>query len=105
MDADQIDVAAIEPPTLESLTFGEMAELERQSGRPMTELMAAGPMTITLVALWVSESRSSARPRSWQELAALRPYVRPSSPSQSRRVGRPARSNGSGSATSSTSPS
>lgn len=57
---------------IRTLTLGELAEIERQSGRDATALLVAGRATRRLVALFVHELRSSEKPRSWQELANLR---------------------------------
>ncbi len=69
-------IALKDIPTLDigTLTLGEMATLEEQSGRSMDKLLTAGSATRRLLALWVAESRSSAKPRSWHELSALRVF-------------------------------
>ena len=64
------DVPALDVGTL---TLGEMAEAEMQSGRSFQTLLTAGYATRKLLALWVHERRTSAQPRSWHELSALRP--------------------------------
>jgi hypothetical protein len=69
-------IALRDIPTLDiaTLTLGEMAAIEEQSGRSMDRILTAGSATRRLLALWVAESRSSARPRSWHELSALRVF-------------------------------
>lgn len=79
-EAGTIEAAAI-PITLDvdTLTLGEMATIEMQSGLPFSVILAAaikGGATRRLLALWVQESRNSAQPRSWRELANLRPSVK-----------------------------
>lgn len=75
-EAPATDIALSEIPTLDvgTLTLGEMAAIEEQSGRSMDRLLVAGSATRRLLALWVAESRSSAQPRSWRELAGLRVF-------------------------------
>lgn len=70
------DIALKDIPTLDlgTLTLGEMAAIEEQSGRSMDKLLTAGSATRRLLALWIAESRSSATPRSWHELSALRVF-------------------------------
>ena len=70
----RIKIADVPTLDIESLTLGEMTDLERESGRSMTELLK-GRATLLLVALWLSEHRnSSGTPRSWQELRDLRVF-------------------------------
>jgi hypothetical protein len=71
--SDTIDLAEVATLDLASLTLGEMAEAERQSGRSFDKLLTSGNVTRRLLALWVAELRSSAQPRSWHELSSLRP--------------------------------
>jgi hypothetical protein len=69
-----------------TLTLGEMAQMEAESGQPFAQLLATamrGGATRRLLALWVHEHRSSAQPRSWRQLGDLRVSVRPSSPEPS----------------------
>ena len=54
-----------------SVTLGEAAEAERQSGMTIQEL-AKGRATLKLLAMFVHELRHSAEPRSWSELSTLR---------------------------------
>jgi len=58
---------------VETLTLGEMAEAEAQSGRSFNSLLK-GAATGKLLALWVHEYRNSEKPRSWQELSNLRAF-------------------------------
>lgn len=76
-------IALSEIPTLDigTLTLGEMAECEAQSGRSFERLLVSGQATKRLLALWVAERRSSATPRSWSELSSLRPLAGSSSTS------------------------
>lgn len=76
MDTVKTETLIASIPTLDitTLTLGEMAELEAQSGRSFTSLLR-GAATGKLVALWVHESRTSEKPRSWQELSALRAFA------------------------------
>jgi hypothetical protein len=71
-------------PTLDitTLTLGEMAAAELETGRSFQDLLK-GRATQRLLALWLDERRNSARPRSWRELGDLRPYVGSSSTSDS----------------------
>ena len=57
-----------------TLTLGEMAEAEAQSGRSFNTLLR-GAATAKLLALWVHEYRNSEKPRSWQELSSLKAFV------------------------------
>lgn len=72
---DTIDLAEVPTLDLASLTLGEMAEVELQSGRSFEKLLTSGNATRRLLALWVVESRSSAHPRSWRALSSLRPLA------------------------------
>jgi hypothetical protein len=53
-----------------SLTLGEAAEAEEQSGKSIQALVK-GRATMLLLAVFVHELRSSEQPRSWSELANL----------------------------------
>jgi hypothetical protein len=85
----------IDPPIatieldLDSVTLGEMAEVERQSGQDFMALLRRGTATRRLLGLFLHESRSSERPRSWQELGARRPLAELSSSSASSPAGDP----------------
>jgi hypothetical protein len=57
---------------LETVTLGEMAAVELAAGRDFLDLWKAGRGTRRLIAVYVSELRTSATPRSWQELSGLR---------------------------------
>lgn len=67
----------IPPLDIATLTLGEMSEAERQSGRSFDGLLR-GRATRKLLALFIHELRTSAQPRSWQELSDLKAYVPPS---------------------------
>ena len=54
-----------------TVTMGELAEAEQQSGKDYQTLMRTG-MSRALLALFIHELRSSAQPRSWNELSNLR---------------------------------
>lgn len=90
---DRVDMAALPPLDLDTLTLGEMADVERASGQSFTDLLAAGRATRALLALYIHESRTSERPRSWRELASLRPFDGSRSTLRSSRAGRSATSN------------
>ena len=92
MADDTIRLADV--PTLDvgTLTLGEMAEAELQSGRSMDALLRAGSATRRLLALWVAERRTSAQPRTWSELSTLRPFASSSSTLPSEPDGIPAKS-------------
>jgi hypothetical protein len=69
-----------------TLTLGEMAAIESESGQPFAQVLATairGGATRRLLALWVHERRTSARPRSWRQLGDLRISVSSSSESPS----------------------
>lgn len=66
-------IATIPVLDIKTLTLGEMAEVEAQSGRSFNALLR-GAATGKLLALWVHEFRNSEKPRSWQELSALRAF-------------------------------
>jgi hypothetical protein len=78
------DAIAIEDvPVLDwtTITLGEMADMEAESGRPFERMMTAGKGTQMLIALWLTEHRADPRsasyvpPRSWHELRSLRPLA------------------------------
>lgn len=56
---------------LETLTMGEAAEAERQSGQPLSVLLRS-PMSRRMLGWFVHGLRSSERPPSWSELSSLR---------------------------------
>lgn len=56
---------------LETITLGELADLEEETGQSSTALIARGSATRRLVAAWIA-SRRSGTPRSWAELRGLR---------------------------------
>lgn len=87
---------------IRTLTLGELAEIERQSGRDATALLAAGRASRRLVAIFVHELRTSAEPRSWSELSSLRLLDAQSSTSRPSPAGRQAKPRRSRSATSPT---
>jgi hypothetical protein len=89
--SDPVDLSAIPTLDLTTLTLGEMAAVEAESGRSFDALLRAGNATKRLLALWVAEHRlpSSGPRRSWQELSNLRPLASSSSPLQSTPAGRP----------------
>lgn len=93
MSGSEADREALRTVVLDltSITLGEMAAMEEQSGRDFTALLKSGTATRRLMALWLSESRSSEKPRSWRELSNLRPLGEPSSPSPSEPAGRRSR--------------
>jgi hypothetical protein len=69
-----------------TLTLGEMSQLEVESGRPFAQLLGTalrGGATRRLLALWVHEHRTSAQPRTWRQLGDLRVSVSSSSQSPS----------------------
>jgi hypothetical protein len=83
IDSGQLDDAML---TLDvnTLTLGEMSQLEVESGQPFAQLLGTalrGGATRRLLALWVHEHRSSAKPRSWRQLGDLRVSVSSSSES------------------------
>lgn len=65
---------------IDTLTLGELESIERASGRSSAELLAAGPGSRRLVAVFVFLSRSSERAPSWRALQNLRPSDVRSSP-------------------------
>lgn len=78
---------------LDSLTLGEMAEVEQAAGgKDILVLLSAGRATQRLIALYINELRTSETPRSWQELSALRSQDAPSSTLLASPVGRRVRS-------------
>jgi hypothetical protein len=90
-DAERSEPEVPKVATLDvtTLTLGEMAEAERQSGRSFDNLLTSGTATRRLLALFIVESRTCAQPRSWQQLADLRPYDSSSSPLPSEPAGTP----------------
>jgi hypothetical protein len=91
-DRDTVDLGELPPLDVGTLTLGEMAEVERQSGRSFGSLLTAGHATRSLLRLFVHELRTSERPRSWHALADLRPLGSSSSDSRSSAAGRRAKS-------------
>lgn len=65
--ADYLDVRL----DVSTLTLGEAAEAERQSGMTIAEI-AHGRASLKLLAMFVHELRTSAAPRNWSELSSLR---------------------------------
>jgi hypothetical protein len=55
---------------IQTLTLGELAEAERQSGLSF-QVLIKGRANLILLALFVHELRSSEQPRSWSELSNL----------------------------------
>lgn len=68
--ADTIDLSDVTRLDVNTLTLGEMAEAEWQSGKPIADLVRS-PTSVLILALFVHELRTSAQPRSWRELASL----------------------------------
>jgi len=56
---------------LGTLTLGEAAEAERQSGMPIST-MTSSPMTLRMLALFVHGLRTSEQPPLWSDLSSLR---------------------------------
>lgn len=56
---------------ISTLTLGEMSKVELASGQSFERLIR-GRATMRLVAMFIHELRTSAAPRSWQELSSLR---------------------------------
>jgi hypothetical protein len=88
MGTDRVDQAAMDAALanldVDTLTLGEMAAAEAESGQPFSQILQVairGGATRRLLALWLWERRNSAKPRSWRELADLRPSARSSSTS------------------------
>jgi hypothetical protein len=86
MTADAIETDVLDEAMLtldvNTLTLGEMSQLEVESGQPFSQLLGTalrGGATRRLLALWVHEHRSSERPRSWRQLGDLRVSVSSSS--------------------------
>lgn len=75
---------------ISTLTLGEAAAAEIQSGATIQQL-ARGRATLRLLAMFVHELRTSAQPRSWQELSNLRLLDVSSSTSQSDSTETPAK--------------
>ena len=77
----------LEPFDIETLTIGEVAQVQEASGLEFRQLI--GPYRLML-ALFVQRLRSSGQPPNWQELTSLRvvdissgqPPSDPDSPSQ-----------------------
>lgn len=69
----KLDPATLKDVTLDigTITLGEAAEAERQSGMTIGEL-AKGRATLRLLALFVHGLRTSAVPPSWSDLSTLR---------------------------------
>lgn len=88
-EIEELDLASIPVLDLDTLTLGEMAEAERQTGTDFTALFARGSATRTLLRVFIHELRSSERPRSWHDLAALKRRAASSSISPSPPAGRP----------------
>lgn len=62
---------------VDSLTLGELAAIEAESGRDALTMVRNGRAGRKLVALWIAEHRHpssspSGKPRSWHELTNLR---------------------------------
>ncbi len=55
---------------LQTLTLGELAEAERQSGLSFQALIK-GRANLILLGLFIHELRSSEQPRNWHELSNL----------------------------------
>ena len=73
-DMGRVKIADVPTLDIGTLTLGEMAQLELESGRSMDSLLK-GRATLLLVALWVADHRqSSGQPRSWQELGSLKVF-------------------------------
>ena len=73
-DMGRVKIADVPTLDIGTLTLGEMAALELESGRSMDSLLK-GRATLLLVALWVADHRkTSGQPRSWQELGDLRVF-------------------------------
>ena len=68
MDTEKLRTVTLD---LETLTLGEGAEAERQSGQSLASLLTTTMGRKTL-ALFVDGLRSSDPPPSWQELSSLR---------------------------------
>ena len=68
-----LDLEGLREVTLDigTLTLGEAAEAERQSGMRIEEI-AKSTAAMRMLALFVHLSRSSAQPPRWKELADLR---------------------------------
>lgn len=79
---------------LDSLTLGELSEIERASGLDAAQLLKAGSVSRRLMGLFVYLLRRDGRAPSWRALANLRPLEVPSSGSPSRPDGRRPKSSG-----------
>lgn len=75
--AEKSLLLTIPPLDVATLTLGEMAEAERQSGQSFDGLLT-GRASRKLLALFIHELRTCERPRSWHELASLRAFAPPS---------------------------
>ena len=75
--AEKSLLLTIPPLDVATLTLGEMAEAERQSGRSFDGLLM-GRASRKLLALFIHELRTSEKPRSWHDLSNLKAYVPPS---------------------------
>jgi hypothetical protein len=77
---------------IQTLTLGELAEAERQSGLSF-QVLIKGRANLILLALFVHELRSSENARSWQELSNLTLRDASSSIQRSPSDGPPVKSN------------
>jgi hypothetical protein len=84
-EREPIDLATV-TLDINSLTLGELMALERAADQSYDELLAHKASRV-VAALFVHESRTSAKPRSWRELASLRLSELSSSTSRSRPAG------------------
>ena len=93
---DTIVLADVPRVDVSTVTLGEMAQIEMESGRPFAAIMST-PVAAKMAALWIWEHRTaSASPngapaRSWRELSNLRPRGKRSSTSLSISDGPPAK--------------
>jgi hypothetical protein len=87
---------------METITLGEMAEVEAATGRDFTAMMRAGGVTRKMVALFIFRLRSDGVAPSWGDLAGLLPLGDSSSTSPSSPAGAPAKQRNSRRATSRT---
>lgn len=78
---------------LATVTLGELADLEAETGVSAAVLIARGSATRTMIGAWIA-SRRSGTPRSWAEIRDLRLLDGRSSISPSPSAGRRARSAG-----------
>ena len=76
VEEQRVKIADVPTLDISTLTLGEMATIEQESGRSMEGLLK-GRATLLLVALWVADHRqNSVPPRSWQELCNLRVFAK-----------------------------